>query len=130
MSSKLIFTFTTNPFLNLTLQYTYSNRNQPVTRLYVGAITFFFEYIVDGVKCFLVLIDVAKEHGVVSYDKYTPEIKLRPEGQHKFVVCRFEDIICNVGLLKCKKNTNKYKVISHHIFKQMLHTQMWDAKHL
>lgn len=83
-----------------------------------------------GSKSFLVLVDVAEEHGVVPYDKFMPLIKLHSNNRHKYVVCRFEDIVCNVGLVKCKKDGHKYKVISQHIFKELLETKMGDAKNL
>ncbi|KAI7864946.1 uncharacterized protein EV154DRAFT_488815 [Mucor mucedo] len=44
-----------------------------------------------------------------------------------YVVCRFKDIICNVGLVRYTVTENYYKVISHHIFKELLHSKMGKA---
>ena len=76
------------------------------------------------------LLDVAEAHGVVEYDKFMPKVVLRRPGHHKYVVCRFEDIVCNVGLVRFNKSERHYKVISHHIFKELLDSKMGNARNL
>lgn len=73
---------------------------------------------------------MAENHDVVSYDRYMPKVTLRREGHHKYVVCRFEDVICNVGLVKCGQADNQFKVISQHIFKELLDAKMGNARNL
>ena len=79
---------------------------------------------------FLVLINVAESHGVVQYDKFMPTVVLRSSGQHKYVICRLEDILCNVGLVRYDQNDRHYKVISHHVFTELLDLKMGDASNL
>lgn len=108
----------------------YSNLNRVINQLYVGSIVFFFETSFEGVNDFVVLIDVAETQGVVKYDKYMPKVALRRPGLHKYVVCRFDDIVCNVGLVRFNQTDNRYKVISHHIFKERLDSKMGNPSNL
>ena len=101
-----------------------------INHLYVGAITFFFEALVQGIKKFLVLIDVAEVHDVVEYDRFMAKIALRRPGQHKYVICRFEDIVCSVGLVRYCQAERNYKVISHHIFKEPLTSKIGNSRNL
>ncbi|KAG2191773.1 hypothetical protein INT47_000262 [Mucor saturninus] len=107
-----------------------NHHNNLTSQLYVGSITFFFETTFKSLRDFLVLIDVAESHGVVDYERLMPKVILRRPGQHKYVVCRFGDIICNVGLLRYTMAENHYKVISHHIFTELLDLKMGNARNL
>jgi hypothetical protein len=50
-------------------------------------------------------------------------IELDNKNVHAYAVCRFENIVASDGLVQYSSNNNgKYKVISHHIFKQELHS--------
>lgn len=73
---------------------------------------------------------MAESHGVVDYDRLMPKVVLRRPGQHKYVVCRFNDIVCNVGLVRYTMAENHYKVISHHVFKELLYSKMGNASNL
>ncbi|KAG2191063.1 hypothetical protein INT47_012048, partial [Mucor saturninus] len=107
-----------------------NHHNNLTSQLYIGSITFFFETTFDDVNDFLVLIDVAESHGVVDYDRLMPKVVLGRPGQHRYVVCRFNDIVCNVGLVRYTMAENHYKVISHHIFKELLYSKMGNASNL
>ncbi len=69
------------------------------------------------------LVDVARSNSTTDYDKSIPMVELNHENAHAYAVCRFEDIVASVGLVRCSSsNSRKYKVISHHIFKHELHS--------
>ncbi|KAI9328380.1 hypothetical protein BD770DRAFT_449788 [Pilaira anomala] len=87
-----------------------NNLNRVINQLYVGSIVFFFETSFEGVTNFVVLIDVVETQGVVNYDKYLPKVALRRSGMHKYVVCRFDDIACNVGLVRFNQTNTRYKL--------------------
>lgn len=67
---------------------------------------------------------------MVNYDRLMPKVTLRRSGQHKYVICRFEDLVCSVGLVRYTRAENNYKVISHHIFKELLDLKMGNASNL
>ncbi|KAI7874599.1 uncharacterized protein EV154DRAFT_486856 [Mucor mucedo] len=78
---------------------------------YVGSNTFFFKTTFDGVNDFLVSTDVVELHGVVEYNRLMPKVVLRRPDQHKNVICRFKDIVCNVGHVQYTMAENYYTVI-------------------
>ena len=75
-------------------------------------------------------MDVVEGQGVVEYDRFMPKVTLRGAGQHKYVVCRLEDIVCNVGLVRFSEAERNYKVISKHIFKEPLNLKMGNPRNL
>jgi hypothetical protein len=92
------------------------------TTSFVGSIVFFFEQQFNNEVQYLVLVDVARKNGTTDYDKTIPLVELNQNNIHSYAVCRFEDITASVGLVRCSAtNERKYKVISHHIFKDNLH---------
>jgi hypothetical protein len=101
----------------------YSHGNSIRDNWFVGSIVFFFEHEFNSRAQYLVLVDVARRNSTSDYDKTIPVIELNNKNVHAYAVCRFEDIVASVGLVRCSSSNNrKYKVISHHIFKQELHS--------
>jgi hypothetical protein len=88
---------------------------------YIGSLVFFFEHAFNDQIQYLALIDVAKRNTTTSYKKTIPLVELRGENTHTYAVCRFEDIVASVGLVRSSvTNAKEFKVISHHIFKENL----------
>ena len=108
----------------------FSQQKQLVRHYYVGAIVFFFEVYVYGARVFLVMVDTAESNGVADEDDTIPTCVLRYPGQHKFVVCRFEEIVCNVGLVRYNQNGRQFKVVSHHLFTESLSSKMGQPTNL
>jgi hypothetical protein len=69
----------------------------------------------------LALVDLAKKNATTKYDKTIALVELHSSGAHSYAVCRFEDIVASVGLVRSSESNEKeFKIISHHIFKQDL----------
>jgi hypothetical protein len=97
-----------------------SHRNIISRSWYVGSVVLFFEHKLGDESRFLVLVDLAEQNSVSDIDTARPMVKLFcTEANRRLAVVRFEDIICNVGLVKTTTD-RCYSVISHHIFKESL----------
>ncbi|KAK4513049.1 uncharacterized protein ATC70_000086 [Mucor velutinosus] len=91
-----------------------SNSRRKVKAFYVGAVIFMFKLEIEGIgdELFL-LIRLGKTHAVDDKDKTMPIVELDDDQDSSaYLVCTFEQVICQVGLMRFSENDKRYKVIT------------------
>jgi hypothetical protein len=61
---------------------------------------------------FLLLVNLAKSHEVDVRDKTMPIVEFDERVSSAYLVCSFEQVVCQVGLVRYNENRNRYKVVS------------------
>ena len=79
---------------------------------YVGAVIYMFQVKFDNIgQDLLILINLAKTHEVDNKDKAMPIVEI-DENAETYLVCSFENVICQVGLVRYNDNVKKFKVVT------------------